>query len=348
MSNLRLDARTLRLAFTYLGIIMIMSVGFSLVLYGLSLNYLDVELQNDQQKRAVIMNDAPPQTDQKPDDNLAPQAIASINDKLQHKLDESRVQLRHELLLLNLGTLVLGSLLSYYLARQTLRPIEAALEAQSRFASDASHELRTPLAVMQTEIDVVLRSPHLTLGRATAALENNRREIDRLRDLSEGLLRLTHHDRPLTNAAPVRLDQITSAAIAQLRAPAKARHITITNTVPTLTLHGDAVSLTQLLVILLDNAIKYSQPHRTVHLAGHADKQFGYMTVRDQGSGIAPADLPHIFERFYRADTSRSRQITGYGLGLAIAQAIAIQHRGTITAQSTVEKGAVFTVKLPL
>jgi len=249
---------------------------------------------------------------------------------------------------LNIGALLCGSAFSYYMARRTLRPMEEAMEMQARFASDASHELRTPLTIMQTEIEVVLGKTNLSLQRAKDALRSNHQEVTRLRDLSEGLLRLTHTPQSPPALQAVAVDEIVGEAINRQLKPAQAKRIAIADEVPRLSLRGDKQSLAQALAILLDNAIKYSPTGRTIYITGRVQGRYVLLEVRDEGQGIRATDLPHIFERFYRADTSRSsRRVSGYGLGLAIAQNIIQQHGGVITATSTLGKGSTFTIKLP-
>jgi signal transduction histidine kinase len=353
---LNIDATSLRLALSYLAIIMVLSVGFSVIFYGTSTSNLHVRMQ-DPKGGGMSINDGSANASFPPDFKMGVDggfatpdtAIPMLNYKLQQRFSEIRTGLMQQLVLLNIGALVLGGGLSFYLARRTLRPIEAAMESQSRFASDASHELRTPLTIMQTEIEVVLNKKDLSIERAIAALRSNYQEVTRLKQLSEGLLTLSQTPLAGTILSTVALDEIANEAVNDVLKLAHSKHIDVNNTLPKLTASGEAQSLIRVLVILLDNAIKFSPPKSTIHIDGKADSGQVFLNVRDEGPGIRATDLPHIFERFYRADPSRSRQnAEGYGLGLAIAKNIIEQHGGELSAASTLGQGATFTIKLPI
>lgn len=326
-----LQSRTARLAASYLAIIMLMSVGFSVIFYNTSSH----ELQR----------------------KLPPPTIfyqATNNDQLgyeryvDNRVSEARKHLMLNLLLVNVLTLAGGSVLSYLLARRTLEPIEQAIEAQARFASDASHELRTPLAAIQTENEVALRKDSLSLERARELLQSNVEEVKKLRELAEGLLRLAREDRHELVIKPVALADVATEAMNRVLKSAQAKNITITDKVGTEKALGDQPSLIQILSVLLDNAIKYSAEGQNVTIEGGVKGKHAYLSVTDKGQGIAAADLPHIFDRFYRADSSRSSQHeSGYGLGLSIAYKIIQQHNGTITVTSAPGKGSIFTITLP-
>ncbi|HXH27069.1 MAG TPA: HAMP domain-containing sensor histidine kinase, partial [Candidatus Acidoferrum sp.] len=238
---------------------------------------------------------------------------------------------------------------SYLLARHNLRPLEQAMEAQSRFTADASHELRTPLTTMRTEIEVALRNPALGKAEMRDLLHSNLEEVAKLKALSEGLLRLAQADGAAVQMARVSLAAVVKNASKQLAATAGAKHITIAENIKDVTVTGDQQSLSELLVILLDNAIKYSPEQTTVTITTLTQNKQALCTVADQGRGIKAADLPHIFDRFYRTDASRSKLSPGgYGLGLPIARKIIEAHRGSIEVKSAPGKGSTFTIKLPL
>jgi two-component system sensor histidine kinase CiaH len=322
-----------RLTLSYLAIIMAMSIGFSYVFYRTSSHELGRQLP------VISSIDLPPD-----------RTVVEFGDYrhfFERRIDEGRGDLLAKLVILNVLTLAAGAFLSYYLARQTLEPIEKAMDAQSRFASDASHELRTPLAAIQAENEVALRDSSLTIKRAKQLLQSNVEEVTRLRDLSDGLLRLARGDKELERQ-PVWLDDVASDAMNTVITLAQAKHISIEETVPRMQAVGDKQSLTQVLVILLDNAIKYSSENSVIKMSGsNSGKQLS-LHVQDTGVGIDPKHIPHIFDRFYRVDQSRTKhQTSGYGLGLAIAQKIVEQHDGEIQVASTPKKGATFTIHLP-
>ncbi|QQS19883.1 HAMP domain-containing histidine kinase [Candidatus Saccharibacteria bacterium] len=266
----------------------------------------------------------------------------------EERLSESRQRLVGQLVLFNLAVLTSGALGSYILARRTLQPVEDALEAQTRFSSDAAHELRTPLTIMQSEIEVSLRSKNATKQSREALLRSSLDEVQHMRTLTDRLLLLAdNNDMPL---APNLLEPIAIEAVNRVIPLAQAKKISVDNSVGAITVIGNAESLTDTLIILLENAIKYSPPKSKIILSASAKTKHAEICVSDNGSGIAPKDLPYIFDRFYRADTSRSSQnVAGHGLGLSIAKQIINAHNGHISAHSNPRaKGTSFTISIPL
>lgn len=239
--------------------------------------------------------------------------------------------------------IVIGSsgALGYFLAGRTLIPIKVMVEDQNRFISDASHELRTPLASLKTAMEVHLRDKNPTLDLSHELISQSLAEVNRLQYLSDGLLHLTRSQSRIVNS---NLAEITAAAVKKITPLARRKHIEIKNAVSPHRLKGDADQLTELFVILLDNAVKYSPSKTTVTLSSKKTDGQVEIKVADEGQGIAAKDLPHIFDRFYRADSSRSS--SGYGLGLSIAKQIVTSHHGTISATSKVGAGSVFVIHL--
>ncbi len=269
---------------------------------------------------------------------------------LDDQLDADTRQILLRLVVLNISTLLVGGAAAYFLARRTLRPIQDSMEAQGRFTADASHELRTPLTAMRAEIEVALRQKQLTSAEARELLGSNLEEIAKLEALSAGLLRLARFENGLDPRAvsrvPVR--ELFAAAAARFDKIAHARRLTIDRHAGAETVAGDRDSLLELVAILLDNAIKYSPEGTTITLRSELAGNAVRLSVADHGAGISAADIPHIFDRFYRADRSRSKNHPGgYGLGLSIAKRIADLHHGEITVESTPGEGSTFKVKLP-
>lgn len=322
----------LRLTLIYLAIFMALSIGFSVLLYKISSR----ELSHGFPSKAIIAQYVDPND-------------FNFNSYREQHIKQSEHNLKLNLVLLNLGTLLLGAVLSYEFARRSLQPIEEAFEAQGRFTADASHELRTPLTAMQTSIEVGLRNPKLTLDGAKTLLGDTLDEVKKLSALSNGLLKLTRPGSGDVPKTPVQLDKVAIEAVDQLELAASNKHIFIQNDVGKEQVMGDHVSLKELVVILLDNAIKYSGEKTTVTLASRQQGKFVYLSVVDQGIGMKAIDAEHIFDRFYRADQSRSRDhhVEGYGLGLSIAQKVAEAHGGTIEVKSAPGQGSTFTIKLP-
>jgi len=328
---------TARLSLSYLAIIMLMSIGFSVVFFNTSTHELGRQGPPRDDTQAQIYHDHPKLQD------------PEIEAFLSQRAAEARHALLIRLITLNAIALVGGSALSYYLARRTLEPIEANMEAQSQFVSDASHELRTPLTALQTTNEVTLRKKNMTVADARDLLQHNVAEVAKLQALTDSLLRLARQDNTHEPFTPISLQEVAGDAMNAIVMKAQAKNITVDDTVPAVRVLGDKTGLVQAVVILLDNAIKYSPDGSKITLAGGQQGKHGDMTVQDTGQGITAQDLPHIFDRFYRADQSRGKQkVDGYGIGLSLAKKIIEQHHGEIIASSVEGKGATFTIKLPL
>lgn len=322
---------TARLMLTYLSIIMIMSISFSVVLYATSAG----QLERQRPPRGATISDEFPM-----------QAPTGFRSFINQRIEEGKRDIFAKLAIINLLVLASGSIFSYYLARRTLEPIEEAMDAQTQFVSDASHELRTPLTALRTTNEVALRRKKLTLTDAKETIEDNLAEIERLQQLTDGLLRLSTY-QPALRVTEARLQEIIDTSLATVAPKAAVKRIAVDNQAPALTLTADEGALTQILTILVDNAIKYSPVDTTITLnAAHDSKDGTYIHVADQGVGISEHDASHIFTRFYRADSSRS-QTQGYGLGLPIAHKLVKAHHGTLSVESTPGEGSVFTVYIP-
>jgi len=233
-----------------------------------------------------------------------------------------------------------------------LTRLEASFAGLRRFTADASHELKTPLTVLRADVE---RSMHPSTNRADrmVALEEALQETARMSDLVDSLLTLARADegrfdiyRQPVELEPLVRDVYETAVILGEDAGLSLSLRTLENAV----VMGDRTRLRQLLLNLVTNAIKYTPRGGRVELAvtRRANDEVS-ITVRDTGIGISTADLPHVFDRFWRADRARSRasERGGFGLGLAISQWIVQAHGGTITAQSRLGRGSVFTVVLP-
>lgn len=258
--------------------------------------------------------------------------------------EEGKTRLVTSLVVFNIVVIATGGLASYYLAKRTLQPIEEALEAQTRFSSDAAHELRTPLAVMQSEIEIGLRG-NASAKEQNELLQSNLDEVGRLRSLTDRLLLLSNFKT--VEVTTTSLDDVVTDAINRVIPLAQAKHIGIDSTVGKQKATANAEVLTDTLVVLLDNAIKYSPKKSTVTVHAREQGKHILLEVTDTGHGIDEKDLPHIFDRFYRADTSRSKtHVEGHGLGLSIAKRSVEAMGGNISATSELDKGTTFTIRL--
>jgi two-component system, OmpR family, sensor kinase len=219
-----------------------------------------------------------------------------------------------------------------------------------QFTSDASHELRTPLTVMKGETDLVLRRPRL-LDDYKSVLESNLEEIDRMTRIVDELLFLSRADmgEVRVESLPVAMESLVEDIHRQAKLLAQDRHIEVLlGTVMPVVVQGDDLRLRELLLNLVENAMKYSHPDGKVEIALLNDGREARLSVTDQGIGIAPADHKKIFQRFFRTDVARSHTKKGTGLGLAICSWIAELHKGRVEVKSDLGQGSTFTVVLPL
>lgn len=226
-----------------------------------------------------------------------------------------------------------------------LSSLQAAYHAQRRFVSDASHELRTPLTSIRGNLGLLQRNPPIAEADRVAVLADLVSESERLSRLVGDLLALARSDagRPLRQDA-VPLGPLVGSAIRRL-AVMYPHQIVHQDDRTEATALGDPDALTQVLVILLDNALKFTPPHGTISVTTDRQQDRVTLSVRDTGPGIDPVALPHIFERFYQSDAARTG--TGTGLGLSIAQALITRQGGTISVQSQIGQGSTFIVTLP-
>jgi signal transduction histidine kinase len=226
-----------------------------------------------------------------------------------------------------------------------LSRLDTVFNAQRRFVADASHELRTPLATLRVNVDLLRRQRELAPPAWGEVLDDLSLEMARLTRLVEGLLDLARADTGYhLPREPIALDELLARVERQAGALAQDVRIEVRGSaVGQVLANGDA--LTQLFLILLDNAVKYTPAGGVVRLERERQNGVVRVQVSDSGAGIAPEDLPHLFDRFYRAPAARGRP--GAGLGLAIARWIAEEHQGQLTVRSAVGQGSVFTVTLP-
>ena len=254
-------------------------------------------------------------------------------------------------LLMGVGALLCFFLVSLFLSGIALRPVAKAWEQQRQFVADASHELKTPLTVILANAGILLAHPEDTVGRQQKWLTFIQEEATRMRSLVEDLLFLARNDAARQPLAfePVPMSEITTGCALLFESVAFEAGVELeSNIQPGLIIQGDEGQLRRLVMILLDNAVKYAGESGKVSLTLSRVQDRLRLTVVNSGPPIPPEHLPHLFERFYRADSSRSREQGGYGLGLAIAQTIVQSHGGRITASSSSQQGTCFSASLPL
>lgn len=227
--------------------------------------------------------------------------------------------------------------------------LQKSRESQGYFVDYAAHEMQTPLTVLQANLEVTLNKAR-TIEEYRDALINNLEHVERLVTLTRELLTLTRlaGDRTPVRRAPLELQSLLQELIDELRVLAEDRQIVLSLQVePTPLVLGDAQWLKQAVINLLDNAIRYTPPGGAVTVRLRPRDEGVAVIVEDTGPGIESQHLPYLFERFYRADFARARDCGGTGLGLPIVKGIADAHGGTITLETEVGKGSIFTLLLP-
>lgn len=229
--------------------------------------------------------------------------------------------------------------------------IERAFRYLNRFTADASHELRSPLALIRTTAELALKRSR-TEVEYRDALSAIVADVQGTSNIVDGLLFLARADDgcELLDKNRVDIAEIIREASSKGQMMADEKEIAMSNRIDTrpLWIEGDAASLRRLFLILIDNAIKYTPARGRVFLALESSNGSALFEIRDTGLGISESDLPHVFERFFRADKARTRQHGGVGLGLSIGKQIVEWHGGTAEVESTPGAGSVFRVRLPL
>jgi signal transduction histidine kinase len=239
----------------------------------------------------------------------------------------------------------------YWLAGRALTPIQTAMDRQQAFVADASHELRTPLSIIRANAELLQRNPSAPVSANIVSVDDIIGETDRLSGLVGQMLTLARSDsdQDAFEMAPLDLRAVAHDSARQMRLLAQPKGISLDviagDPVP---VTGDETRLHELITILLDNSIKYSDNGAsTVHVQVHRNGRHALLVVRDSGRGIPPKALPRLFDRFYRADKARSRELGGTGLGLSIAKWIVEAHNGTIEVESNPGQGTTVKVELP-
>lgn len=234
--------------------------------------------------------------------------------------------------------------------------LDDAFESQKQFIQDASHELKTPIATAQTNIEVLEMDQDATVEDYRRTTEVVKRSLARLDFLSQGLLLLSQGSQSQTKWAEMDLASLVDEVVAECRPVAASAGLSLEAVGPrqSLPVKGDAIGIKQVITNLVDNAIKYNRPEGKIEVSARADASGkaevarAVIEVRDTGVGISATDQQHVFDRFYRADKSRSRAQGGSGLGLAIVKKIVEEHGGAVSVQSTIGAGSTFRVTLPL
>lgn len=257
------------------------------------------------------------------------------------------------LLLIGIGIVSIGLafLISLYIANRSIKPIEESYNRQKRFVADASHELRTPLAAINANADLLLSHPDSTIAAEKKWIIYIKDETERMTGLTNDLLYLAKSDadREEKVSTSVSVSDITESTILEIEAAAFEKGLELTYSVePGIKIIASQDRLKQLILILIDNALKYTPAKGTISISLHREGSKAVMRVENTGDGIAQDELPHIFDRFYRTDKSRARESGGSGLGLSIAKSICQSINADIWADSIPGKTTIFTVSFPV
>lgn len=335
----------LKLTAWYLLIIMTVSILFSGIIY----QVLTLEINRfDRMHRLRIQEQLEEGIDMPPPPG--PQRIRTMIEDPE-LVEETKQRVLFSLLVLNGSILAISGVLGYILAGRTLKPIQEMTDEQKRFISDASHEIKTPLTSLKTAFEVFLRSKKKNIKEAEEIIEDSIAEVDKLQSLSDALLKLSNFEKPNPSVMndTFSIDTVIKKAVKKANYLAKTKQITIKQDIKPFTMKGNQDSIVDLLVIILDNAIKYSPEKSTIEVRTNSSTTTGNIEIKDPGIGIDEKDLKHIFERFYRSDSARTKSNgNGYGLGLSIAKKIVELHKGHISASSKTGKGTAITIQFPL
>ncbi len=248
--------------------------------------------------------------------------------------------------------IILSGIASLILSTKTLKPIQETFKKQTEFVQNASHELRTPLTIIQAKQELLLREPNAKIIDKSEEIMLTLSETKRLSKMTKDLMILLRGSMPKKNAKlqkeDVKIDEFIQNIVAPYQEIVLAQEKTLTlNLNFQKDISIDTNKIHQLLVILLDNSIKYTEKGDTIEIRTFFKDNKCNMEVIDTGIGISDEGLKHVFDRFYREDRARSRETGGSGLGLSIASTIVSAHNGTIKASHNLPKGTIFTVRLP-
>lgn len=298
----------LKLTFMYASILCFVSVIFSTIIYSNTVNSFNIRPIKSVQSEAIIKRD-----------------------------NEIKKEMLFHLIVLDSIIIILGTIGSYFLSKKTLRPIEENLDLQMQFISNASHELKTPITVISMENEVLLREKNHSKEELLNQIKSNLEEVNSLSKLVNILLELARNNK--ITLEKVKVTDIANNAIDKLRVLSNKKNINILNNLNNLEITANKDILEEVIVIVLDNAIKYSDKNTNIKIYSKNSKIF----IEDEGIGIKEKDLKYIFDRFYRADKSHSTE--GYGLGLSLAKHLTEKMKLKISAYNNKEKGSTFVIE---
>ncbi len=281
--------------------------------------------------------------------NFAP----ADNIQIVYNLKRENDMLAHLLMVIGFGSLLsvfIAILAGFYLANKALIPIKISWEKQQQFVADASHELRTPLSVMKLNLEHLFRFPDRSIEEESETIHQSIQEINYLSRMTADLLTLARSDSNQLQIIQesVQLDEILNQVVKDFSSLALLKNIALTAEIHPIKMMGDKERLKQLFVILIDNALKYTNENGTITITGSVKNSRAVIDISDTGIGISKEDLPFIFDRYFRGDKSRTRHLEGSGLGLSIAKWIIESHLGKVRVTSKEGEGTHISVSFPL
>lgn len=298
----------LKLTFMYASILCFVSIIFSTIIYSNTVNSFNIRPIKSVQSESIIKRD-----------------------------NEIKKEMLFHLIVLDSIIIILGTIGSYFLSKKTLKPIEENLNLQMEFISNASHELKTPITVITMENEVLLREKNHSKEELLHQIKSNLEEVTSLSKLVNILLELARNNK--ITLEKIKVTDVVNNACDKLKLLSKKKNITILNNIDNLKILANKDILEEVIVIILDNAIKYSDKNTTIKIYNKNSKIF----ISDEGIGIKEKDLKYIFDRFYRADKSHSTE--GYGLGLSLAKHLTEKMKLKISAYNNKEKGSTFVIE---
>ncbi len=279
----------------------------------------------------------------------------SLQDKFEDRAAENKVytrttdQLESAILWGDGIGILLVTFFSYFLAGKTLKPIRRALEDQRHFSSDASHELRTPLSVIQSESEILLRSKNPSLEEYKATVQSTLEEVARMKKITEQLLIVARSEESAKKGfKKISLSRFVEHAVKSFGPAALAKKIKIHGDVDDgIFIYGVPDLIEHAVSNIVQNSIDYALSEGKIIIKLKKNRDKAVLEVSDTGIGIPKKDVPHIFERFYRAENGAGQKKGGSGLGLAIVQQIVKSHNGSINIESVEDKGTKVSISLP-
>lgn len=328
-----MNKQTKKLMSTYLVVIMVLSILFSVLLYFVVSTQLGKPLPPQRRAQQMLTSE-------------------DIPELLQRRIDQrdsdAKESLITSLVLLNASMLLGGTLISYFLARKTLEPIEQAMERQERFIADASHELRTPLTGLLTLNEVALRKKSIDDAYARELITKNIEKIKNLTDLSNHLLNMEGREK--SHKTTTDIGSLIEELVNDFRSTSD-KEISFEKDNQSIVVQTNAGALEQIVRIYLDNAVKHSSKKAKIKVESTVDKKnsTAVIKVTNGGKPLEKGEMKQIFERFYQSDKARTRTPnTGYGLGLSIAQSLAEKNDFRLDVTSDEKTGNTFSVHVPL